>query len=319
MRTFNRPFARIILVALVTSAAFLPLLVAPAAAQETPPTDAAPAKSETPKWETLKAAYEYEKTPQGKPLTVKEEARDDEKFEGQSFSQSHLTFTNGQGHTVTGLFLKPKGDGPYPIVLLLHGLNSDKETMVKAFGRYLLSKGVACLALDAALHGERQPVGQERITGPTFFQVMKETLVDWRLALDWVTTRKDINSNHIGLFGYSMGAMMGSILGPIDDRITAATLCVGGDPVLTSISSLPPRIRAIGEAVSPSLYIGHFTPRPLLMVNAKDDRVMAQEAAKRLQDAAKQTQNDPLGQKRPSPPRRRYPRRDGLAVGKGHR
>ena len=38
-------------------------------------------------------------------------------------------------------------------LLLLHGLTSDKETMVKFFGRPLLQQGVAILALDAPLHG----------------------------------------------------------------------------------------------------------------------------------------------------------------------
>jgi uncharacterized protein len=247
-----------------------------------------------PKWETLKAAYDYEKNPGGKPLAVAEKPEEDEiTFAGVALAQSRLTFTNGRGHTVTGLFLRPKADPvagrAYPAAVLLHGLGSDKEAMARAFGRYFASKGFACVVLDAARHGERrEPRGEQRAAGEgAFFEIIRETVTDYRLALDWLETRKDVDRARVGAFGYSMGAMMTAILGGVDERIKAGVLCVGGDPVITSLDRLPEQAKAVGLTCCPSLYVGRFAPRPVLMVNAKDDRIMLRPAAERLHDGAK--------------------------------
>lgn len=249
-------------------------------------------KAGVPKWETLKAAYNYDKNPQGKPLAVDEKPDDDRAFNGVPLTTSHLSFQNGQGHTVTGMFLRPKADliegKAYPVVLLLHDMGSDKETVLQAYGRYFGSKGFACIALDAQKHGERREPGQDRaIAGAAFFEMMRETVLDYRLALDWVESRKDLDKNRVGVFGFGLGAMMTTILGSVDERIKAETLCCGGDPVISSLDGLPSQIREAGLTASPSLYIAHFAPRPVLMVNAKDDRVMLRPFAERLQEAAK--------------------------------
>ena len=82
-----------------------------------------------PSWAVLKAAYAYT----APAPTVTEVIRPDPEYR-----LSHIVFTNRKGQSVPGLFLRPKGTGVYPCVLLLHGLGSDKETMTRIFGRALL-------------------------------------------------------------------------------------------------------------------------------------------------------------------------------------
>jgi predicted esterase len=173
-------------------------------------------------------------------------------------------------------------------VLLLHGLTSDKETMVKFFGRPLLQQGVAILALDAPLHGERKVAGQDPSVQQNFPKVVREGCLDYRTALDYLATRKDIDSKHIVLLGYSMGSMMGAILGGVDNRIGAFALCVGGDPILPIAAKLPAALRDKVYAICPSLYIGHIAPRPILMLNGLQDEVMLHDASDRLYTAANQ-------------------------------
>lgn len=247
-------------------------------AQEPPTPPAAPAPAAAPDWKTLKAAYDYTPNP---ALKVTEEARSD-----PDYLRLHLTFTNKERQKVPGLFLRPKADGVYPCVLLLHGWTSDKETMVNGFGKALAAQGIASLALDADQHGERKGMGARDMT--TFLTVQKITLLDYRVALDYLLTRKDVDRKHLGLLGYSMGAMMGAILGGVDERIGAFVLCVGGDMVRPNISRAPVAARPLLEAVSPSYYVGHISPRPLLMINGRQDVVVNADASKLLQTAARE-------------------------------
>ena len=251
-----------------------PPLTASAQAQEATATAAV-----TPAWDELKTKYAND----NKVPTVTEEARDD-----ADYRLSHLVFTNAKGEKVTGLFLRPKKDGVYPVALLLHGYNSDKETMIKFFGRPLAAKGVACLALDAFQQGERKADSADGPGGTAFLSILRKSVADWRQGINYVATRKDVDTKRIGVFGYSMGAMMGSILAAVDERVKAAALCVGGDFTVPMVARASASSRLELASACPSLYIGHIAPRPVLLVNAKDDKTVTKDASDRLQSAAKE-------------------------------
>jgi dienelactone hydrolase len=230
-------------------------------------------------WDELKERYaNYGKSPM-----VTEVAQTDAEFR-----LSHISFANAKGDTVTGLLLLPKKEGRYPVALLLHGYNSDKESMVKFFGRPLATKGIACLALDAFQHGERKKESGDGSGGSAFLAILRNTIPDWRQAIDYLSTRKDMDLKRLSVFGYSMGSMMGSILSAVDERIKAAAFCVGGDFTAPMVSKVPPAVRLDVAAASPSLFISHISPRPVLLLNALNDKTIAKEMAQRLQDAAKE-------------------------------
>jgi dienelactone hydrolase len=230
----------------------------------------------------LKAAYAYDAKA---PLSVTADAPAEE----GDITRTHLTFTDAKGKKVTGVFLRPKKEGVYPVVLVLHGLGGSKEQMLAAFGKPLVGNaGVAVLALDALLHGERKEEGRAPQDPVAFVDVMRTTVLDYRQALDWLAKRKDVDTKKVGLFGYSMGAMMGSILTGVDERVSAATLCVGGDPIRPMLSAAPPALRTLAEAAAPSNYIGHAAGRPLYLINGTQDKTITPEAAKRLIEAAKE-------------------------------
>ena len=231
-----------------------------------------------PLWEKLSAAYKYE----GKALTVKEETKED----SAHFLQ-RISFTNANGESVPGLFRRPKADGIYPCALLLHGLTSKKEDMSSMFGRALAEKGVASLALDAPNHGERNGARPANHDPAWFFNVMRGGILDYRLALDYLKTRKDVDSARVGLVGYSMGAMMGSILSGVDDRVKATVLCVGGDVTKAFASQIPPALREAADSVAPANFVGHISPRPVLMINGRQDNIVNEAAAKTLHNAAR--------------------------------
>ncbi len=234
----------------------------------------------TPAWATLAEAYAYDAK---KPLHVVEKA-----VKSETASVMHVQIEGPDGEKAEGTFMRPKAEGVYPVVLLLHGLTSDKETMIQFFGMSLVEQGVAVLALDAPYHGERKKAGMDPSQPTTFPAVVQGGVREWRRALDYLQTRKDVDMKHVGLLGYSMGSMMGAILGAVEDRIGSFALCVGGDPILPVAGQIPPALRGLAYNVSPSLYIGHIAPRPILMLNGRQDTTMPEAASHRLYAAARE-------------------------------
>lgn len=230
----------------------------------------------TPSWEKLKAAYDYDSSA---APDVKEEP-----VASDSAMVLHLTFTGPNGKPVNGTFMRPKAEGVYPCALVLHGLTNNKEIAIRLYGNRLVAKGLAILALDAPEHGSQQSPNKKYWTDQVYTTAVHQGDLNYRRALDYLTTRPDIDKERIGAIGYSMGAIMSSILGSVDDRIKALSLCVGGDPFLAVART---RSRPEDYDVSPSLYIAHFAPRPIVMFNGKTDPVIVAPAAILLQNAAK--------------------------------
>ena len=232
-----------------------------------------------PEWSTLRAAYEYD----AKKLlnTIEKPTADPD------VSKLHITFIGANGETVPGWLLRPKAEGVYPCVLMLHGLGSTKEATLAYFDAPKLAKdGFVVVALDAPLHGERK--GKEALSQFVFPKIVREGCRDYRRAIDYLATRKDIDMKRIGLVGNSMGSMMGSVLGAVEPRIRAFALCVGGDPVIEAAAQLSEGFRMGLFPACPSLYIGHIAPRSILMLNGRQDTVMNESASKRLYLAAKE-------------------------------
>lgn len=232
-----------------------------------------------PDFAKLRIAYDYNaKT----PLQVQEKPKAD-----PDAYVAHLTLKGANGETVPGGFMRPKKPGVYPCVLLLHGWTSDKETMLNGFGKPLVKAGYAVLALDAPRHGERKIPNHNLELLNDFPLAMREGNRDYRRALDYLATRKDINKKRIGLLGYSMGSMMGAILSSVDKRIQACALCVGGDVTLPYAQNMPPEARSAVYSIAPSLFASHIAPCPLYMINGKQDTTVNAQATKLLFDAAK--------------------------------
>jgi dienelactone hydrolase len=200
----------------------------------------------------------------------------------------HVTLTGPTGESVPGGFMRPKTEGVFPVVLLLHGLTSDKDAVLKAYGIPLVMRGFAVLALDAPYHGERRKPDVSQTDTDIFGATIHEGVREYRTAIDWLAKRKDIDPNRIGLIGYSLGAMMGAILGAVDERVQDLVLCVGGDPIVSFAPNIPEGKRANMYSVSPSLFVGHISPRRILMLNGRQDMVMLDTAAQRLYDSARQ-------------------------------
>jgi fermentation-respiration switch protein FrsA (DUF1100 family) len=169
--------------------------------------------------------------------------------------------------------------------LLLHGFTSRKERMAEGIGRALLARGIATLAIDLPLHGEREgSIDQLSMRNPL------QLIGAWRLALseirqsfDYLDELAAVDPERLALVGYSLGSFLGVVAAADDPRVRAMVLASGGDlPEQTPFATL---VRA---AADPLRAVRKFAGRPLLMVNGRYDRTITAAQAERLYEAARE-------------------------------
>lgn len=198
----------------------------------------------------------------------------------------HVVFDSTKGQRVPALLGLPKvGVKPFPLLMVQHGLGGDKNVeYVRLPALELAKAGYATLRVDAHSHGERL-IGQGGDAMARVFSMVQDggwaqSIVDLRRGLDYCASRDDLDMTRVGYMGVSMGAIMGGVLCGVDDRIDAAALLLGG--------SLGVLLPGFFDHIDPANYIAAFAPRPLLMLNGKQDPLITPAAAQKLFDAAKE-------------------------------
>ncbi|MFA6450824.1 MAG: prolyl oligopeptidase family serine peptidase [bacterium] len=197
-------------------------------------------------------------------------------------------------------------DGPpWPVIFFMHWLQSDKSLADNFAGKWA-QYGYALLAIDGVFKGERAKPGRsilETDITDTRNNLVQQ-VIDCRRGVDFLETRKDIDMNRLGYFGISMGSLSGAITTAVDDRFKVVVLADGAGDFSTVFSKadLPEfkktveEIKAKGftlekameilKPVDPVEYVGHISPRPVLMINGKKDEIFPYEAMEALHNAA---------------------------------
>ena len=194
-----------------------------------------------------------------------------------------LTF-HAEGEAIPGILLLPAATtAPAPAVLLLHGFGGRKEYMADVAGRALLRRGVASLAIDLPLHGERGSADERQWGGNPL-----KLAAEWRLgvaestlALRFLAARPEIDGTRLAILGFSMGAYLGLMVAAADPAVRALVLAAGGD-----LPAGAPFERMIRAVVDPRKAARGLAGRPLLMLHGKWDRTIRPEQAERLFEAA---------------------------------
>jgi dienelactone hydrolase len=174
-----------------------------------------------------------------------------EQDRGSHVAQS-LTLRGALGDRVPALFLRPKGEGPHPAVLLMHdhGARFDigKEKMVRplaastaaeawvqryyggAFvGDTLVQAGFAVLAIDALGWGERGRPGFARDDQQALANHLLQLGHSWAglIASDdlrahrWLREQPGVDAKRVAVLGFSMGAFRAWQLAAVAPEVSA--------------------------------------------------------------------------------------------------
>lgn len=135
---------------------------------------------------------------------------------------------------VPAYFVKPPGEGPFPVILYHHAHGGNYELgkdellvgrpglQKPPYAQTLTAKGYSALCIDAWCFGERR--------GRTESEVFKEMLwrgqVLWGMmvydslrAVDYLVSRSDVDADRIATMGISMGSTMAWWLAALDTRV----------------------------------------------------------------------------------------------------
>ena len=114
-----------------------------------------------------------------------------------------------EGHPLGGTLAMPKGNGPFPAVVLVHGSGpNDREETIGAnhvftdIARGLAAQGIAVLRYDKRTHSRPQDFKDGIVT------IDSETTDDAVAAVKALATTPGIDHKRIFVFGHSLGAMV---------------------------------------------------------------------------------------------------------------
>jgi len=173
-----------------------------------------------------------------RPISVKTVAVE----ETADYILEHLVLDLNGLENVPAFFTRPKNaNAPYPAVLFSHshggfyGMGKNElfqpaPYMYKIpYATALSQMGIACLAIDHWCFGERNG----RRESETFKAMLWKGQVMWGMmvydsirAVDYLTSRKDIDATRIAALGMSMGSSMSIWLSALDTRVkTCIDIC----------------------------------------------------------------------------------------------
>ena len=214
-----------------------------------------------------------------------------------------ITYASPKGGEVPALMVVPKGKGPFPGVIVQHGLPDTKEGMLPA-AVDLARTGALTVLIDAPFNRPQQ--GRVRSDPLTFTPKDRDEqiqlIVDLRRAVDLLVARPDVNSKQLAYFGVSYGAAMGGLLAGVENRLKAYVLAVGDGGLVSHfagpddtdgpLQALPAQDRerwlAAMRPIEPINFIGQAAPAALLFLAGTKDESISQEDARRYHQAASQ-------------------------------
>jgi dienelactone hydrolase len=205
--------------------------------------------------------------------------------------RTRLDFRADGGEAIPAILLLARSATPAPAAVLLHGYSSRKERMADTIGAGLLDRGIASLAIDLPLHGDRERGDREREDDETLalrspFALLRRwraALDDTALALRYLGAHTRVDPGRLALVGYSLGAFLAVTVAARERVVRALVLAAGGD--LPDGSPLTGLVRPI---VDPVRAVKQLAGRPLLMMHGRWDRTVRPEQAERLFAAAEE-------------------------------
>lgn len=170
-----------------------------------------------------------------------------------------------------------------PAVIILHGGGAPGKDAagIRFTGDYLARAGFLVLAIDMQFFGERASANvltsfteaekhDKLYNQPAAYLAwVMQTIKDVGRGYDWLVKERDADPRRVALVGFSRGAILANIVGGADQRIAAVALILAGH-----FDALE---RGHEAAACPANYIGRISPRPLFMVNGKNDADMFRE------------------------------------------
>jgi dienelactone hydrolase len=222
--------------------------------------------------------------------------------------------TAANGHVpVTARYYQGKLAGAKPLVIVLPvwGISSYPSKTIADSLRARSGGGINILQVDgehmlfdwAAIGDARSEAEFHHLLDLTV-QRFADMVIDVRRLVDWAETRPEVDTGRIALIGFSMSAIVGSIVLTNEPRIDVGVLVVGGadlHEILAacngrmqrtreriverfgwSIEQFKEELKAPLAAINPVRFAGRLDPDRVLIIEAGQDSCIPESARERF-------------------------------------
>ncbi len=215
---------------------------------------------------------------------------------------TEVSLTAVDGATISATLTTPAGRGPFPTVMLQHGLGGRRQD-VSQFHQTFTDLGFATVAIDVRGHGSLSTPEQlptALAAGAPARDLFVNSVRDLRQTIDFLKSRAEIDANRIGYIGFSLGGILGADFAAADDRIKAVAL-VGAGADWSSIlsgtdidwirelrandASFVERAAQALNVVDPKWWVGSIAPRPVLVIRGDRDEIVPVDSTEVLLEA----------------------------------
>lgn len=169
-----------------------------------------------------------------------------------------------QGLQCSAWLFLPASAKPAPVIVMAHGLGSVRGMRLDAFAERFCEAGYACLVFDYRHFGDSEGTPRQLLD-------VKKQLQDWKAAIAFARSRKDVDNSRVAIWGTSFGG--GHVLSTAAD-----------DPALVAVISQCP----FTDGLASTLAVPPLTSLKLTVLAVRDqfsawfggDPVMVQTAGK---------------------------------------
>jgi dienelactone hydrolase len=161
-----------------------------------------------------------------------------EAVEDDGLKTAHFSFYSEEKERVPGIVIYPAAPGgKMPCVIVLHGTGGSKDGEIPLLKK-LAGKGFAAIAIDGRFHGERVKdlPGKDhynqailaRFKGESkSYPLYWDTVWDLMRLIDVINANDNLDSDRIGMIGFSKGGIETYFTAAADPRVAVAVPCIG--------------------------------------------------------------------------------------------
>ena len=230
------------------------------------------------------------------------EVRQTAQWQERDSTYSELTLVSSSGLRVEITTRIPTAtSSPRPLVLLLGGRRTGRDAVKLVTDTH----GVALAAISYPFTGDPRAKGLALITDLyDIQQAIRDTAPALMLAVDYLATQSQIDPKRIELAGVSLGAFFVSVPGALDQRFRRVWLIHGaGEParvlgkgseryfsstILCYLSGKLLGAMTLSHHLAPEQWVGRISPRPVVIINARQDPSFPASSITALHNAAKE-------------------------------